>query len=169
MLREANYPIFRQMSIAEVRNYLEDEIDFPLSFDAEPQLVEDREMDSLGAASIETQETAEKETSNQQDTIPPLRPGERLIPEHDGIPAMRELVIDLTPRNREELVPVTEATLPDAEETPVFHTQNGTSYRVGDEFESKSSYGDIVRMKVQVALYFKLDARYHARFDGSGL
>ena len=32
---------------------------------------------------------------------PPLRPGERLIPEHDGIPAMREITIDLSPRERE--------------------------------------------------------------------
>lgn len=102
MLREANYPIFRQMSIAEVRNYLEDEIDFPLSFDTGPQPVEDMEKDSLNAASIETQETAEKEVFNQQDDISPLRPGERLIPAHDGIPAMREVVIDLTGNSKEQ-------------------------------------------------------------------
>ena len=149
MLREANYPIFRQMSIAEVRNYLEDEIDFPLSFDTESQPVEDMEKDSLDAASIETQDTAAKEVSDQQDAIPPLRPGERLIPAHDGIPAMREVVIDLTSRNLEEPVSAQEATLLDAEVTPVFHTQNGTTYRVGDEFESKNSYGDIVRMKIE--------------------
>ena len=102
MLREANYPIFRQMSIAEVRNYLEDEIDFPLSFDAEPHPVEDMEMDSLDAVSIEPQDTAEKEVFNQQDDISPLRPGERLIPAHDGIPAMREVVIDLTGNSKEQ-------------------------------------------------------------------
>ena len=28
--------------------------------------------------------------------VPPLRPGERRVPEHDGIPAMREVTIDLT-------------------------------------------------------------------------
>ena len=39
----------------------------------------------------------EAETSVQE----PLRPGERLIPEHDGIPAMREITIDLTPRQQE--------------------------------------------------------------------
>ena len=39
----------------------------------------------------------EAETPAQE----PLRPGERLIPEHDGIPAMREVTIDLTPRQRE--------------------------------------------------------------------
>ena len=31
----------------------------------------------------------------------PLRPGERLIPEHDGIPAMREITIDLSPKERQ--------------------------------------------------------------------
>ena len=32
---------------------------------------------------------------------PPLRPGESRIPEHDGIPAMRQIVVDLTPREQE--------------------------------------------------------------------
>ena len=149
MLREANYPIFRQMSIAEVRNYLEDEIDFPLSFDMEPLPDEDRIKDSLEETSVERQDTAERDASDEQGSVPPQRPGERLIPEHDGIPAMRELVIDLTPSNREEPVKVPEATLPDAEKTPVFHTQNGTSYHVGDEFESQDKYGDVVRMRIE--------------------
>ena len=39
---------------------------------------------------------AAEETTEEQE-IPPLRPGERRIPEHDGIPAMREITIDLTP------------------------------------------------------------------------
>ena len=47
-------------------------------------------------------EEAEEQEAQPEPAISPLRPGERLIPEHDGIPAMRELVIDLTPRNREE-------------------------------------------------------------------
>ena len=34
---------------------------------------------------------------------PPLRPGERLIPEYDGIPAMREITIDLSPKERQTL------------------------------------------------------------------
>ncbi len=42
---------------------------------------------------------ADVETAEQ--SLQPLRPGERLIPEHDGIPAMREITIDLTPRQRE--------------------------------------------------------------------
>ena len=44
---------------------------------------------------------AEKASADEQEPqaepdIPPLRPGERRIPEHDGIPAMREVTIDLT-------------------------------------------------------------------------
>ncbi|MBR5111548.1 MAG: DEAD/DEAH box helicase family protein, partial [Clostridia bacterium] len=66
-----------------------------------------RELDAL-VASVQEAEKAEAETEKPEGpptsrvASPPLMPGERLIPEHDGIPAMRELVIDLTPRNREE-------------------------------------------------------------------
>ena len=106
-----------------------------------------RELDAL-VASVQEAEKAEEAPASHE-VSPPLMPGERLIPEHDGIPAMRELVIDLTPRNREEPVSVQEAPLPDAEKTPVFHTQGGTSYRVGDEFESLDKYGDVVRMRIE--------------------
>ncbi len=37
----------------------------------------------------------------EESEISPLRPGERRIPAHDGIPAMREIVVDLTPREPE--------------------------------------------------------------------
>ena len=39
---------------------------------------------------------AAEEASAEKPDIPPLQPGERRIPEHDGIPAMREVTIDLT-------------------------------------------------------------------------
>ena len=113
-----------------------------------------RELDAL-VASVQEAEKAEAETEKPEEAptsreaSPPLMPGERLIPEHDGIPAMRELVIELTPRNREEPVAVQEAPLSDAEKTPVFHTQSGTSYRVGDEIESQDKYGDAVRMRIE--------------------
>ena len=57
-------------------------------------------MQEAEKAEAETEKPEEASTSRE--VSPPLMPGERLIPEHDGIPAMRELVIDLTPRNREE-------------------------------------------------------------------
>lgn len=47
-------------------------------------------------AAIATEEAEEPETPAEPE-IPPLRPGERRIPEHDGIPAMREITIDLSP------------------------------------------------------------------------
>lgn len=39
---------------------------------------------------------AVEEASAEEPDIPPIQPGERRIPEHDGIPAMREVTIDLT-------------------------------------------------------------------------
>ena len=39
---------------------------------------------------------AAEEASAEEPDIPPIQPGERRIPEHDGIPAMREVTIDLT-------------------------------------------------------------------------
>ena len=39
--------------------------------------------------------------AEEQEANPPLRPGERRIPEHDGIPAMREITIDLSPTERQ--------------------------------------------------------------------
>ena len=62
---------------------------------------------------------------------------------------MREVVIDLTSRNQEDPVSAQEASLLDAEEEPAFHTRNGITYRVGDEFESRDKYGDIVWMKIE--------------------
>ena len=50
----------------------------------------------------DVEEAAMEEPEQPVETgIPPLRPGERRIPEHDGIPAMREIVVDLTPREPE--------------------------------------------------------------------
>lgn len=49
--------------------------------------------------------------------IPPITYSERLIPEHDGIPAMRELVIDLSGRDREPSPPAPQEK---AEATPSF-------------------------------------------------
>ncbi|MBR6300999.1 MAG: class I SAM-dependent methyltransferase, partial [Clostridia bacterium] len=54
------------------------------------------EADAASAA-----EEATIEEPAEEPIIPPLRPGERRIPEHDGIPAMREIVVDLTPREPE--------------------------------------------------------------------
>ncbi len=49
------------------------------------------------AAAIAAEESSAVEQEPQAEPdIPPLRPGERRIPEHDGIPAMREVTIDLT-------------------------------------------------------------------------
>ena len=49
------------------------------------------------AAVIAAEESSADEQEPQAEPdIPPLRPGERRIPEHDGIPAMREVTIDLT-------------------------------------------------------------------------
>ena len=49
------------------------------------------------AAVIAAEESSAVEQEPQAEPdIPPLRPGERRIPEHDGIPAMREVTIDLT-------------------------------------------------------------------------
>ena len=44
-------------------------------------------------ASADAQDVQDVQT---EPDVPPLRPGERRIPEHDGIPAMREVTIDLT-------------------------------------------------------------------------
>ena len=46
---------------------------------------------------IAAEEAAEEQEPPSEPEIPPLRPGERRIPEHDGIPAMREITIDLSP------------------------------------------------------------------------
>lgn len=46
---------------------------------------------------IAAEEAAEEQEPPSEPEIPPLRPGERRIPEHDGIPAMREITIDLFP------------------------------------------------------------------------
>ena len=54
-------------------------------------------------AAIAEEEVPEGQTATAEPEIPPLQPGERRIPEHDGIPAMREITIDLTP---EEAPPV---------------------------------------------------------------
>ena len=46
---------------------------------------------------IAAEEAAEEQEPPSEPEIPPLRPGERRISEHDGIPAMREITIDLFP------------------------------------------------------------------------
>ena len=60
--------------------------------------------EALESSPIVQQAEADAEASAEQSKeaeIPPLRPGERRIPAHDGIPAMREIVVDLTPREPE--------------------------------------------------------------------
>ena len=42
----------------------------------------------------------------------PLRPGERIVPEHDGLPAMREIVVDLTDHSLDEVPPAREPRRP---------------------------------------------------------
>ena len=49
----------------------------------------------VAAIAAEEASAVEQEPQAEPD-IPPLRPGERRIPEHDGIPAMMEVTIDLT-------------------------------------------------------------------------
>lgn len=48
------------------------------------------------AAIAAEEASADEQEPQAEPDIPPLRPGERRIPEHDGIPAMREVTIDLT-------------------------------------------------------------------------
>ena len=57
-------------------------------------------------AAIAAEEAAQTEAETPEQDISPPRPGERRIPAHDGIPAMREITIDLTGRNREPEPPV---------------------------------------------------------------
>ena len=53
----------------------------------------------------ETETVAEETDAEEPDeVIPPLQPGETRIPAHDGIPAMRQIVVDLTPRETERPV-----------------------------------------------------------------
>ena len=48
-------------------------------------------------------EDLEKGSIPAEEETAPLQPGERIIPEHDGIPAMREIVIDLTDHSLDEV------------------------------------------------------------------
>ena len=101
--RESHYPLFREFSVSEARMYLENNMDFPLLLESDvkhaPELDEPESADDMLPEQPEqTEKREEKETPAKQDKNIPLRPGERLIPAHDGIPAMRELVIDLTGR-----------------------------------------------------------------------
>ena len=103
MLRESNYPLFREFSASEARIYLENNKDFPLLLESDvkhaPELDEPESTDDMPPEKPEETGIVEgKETPAEQENTPPLRSGERLIPAHDGIPAMRELVIDLTGR-----------------------------------------------------------------------
>ena len=69
----------------------------------DPEALENSDVVQQAEADAEAEtppETEEHEISEEPE-IPPLRPGERRIPEHDGIPAMREIVVDLTPREPE--------------------------------------------------------------------
>ena len=95
MLRESNYPLFRQMPLDAVRSYLEEEPGFPLSIGDETTPVPEQE--PVETSVPEQQEESPQSQPGQEQKRPePIRYSERLIPEHDGIPAMRELVIDLT-------------------------------------------------------------------------
>ena len=95
MLRESNYPLFRQMPLDAVRSYLEEEPGFPLSIGEETTPVPEQE--PVETSVPEQQEESPQSQPVQEPKRPePIRYSERLIPEHDGIPAMRELVIDLT-------------------------------------------------------------------------
>ena len=69
----------------------------------DPEALENSDVVQQAEADAEAEtppETEEHEISEEPE-IPPLRPGERRIHEHDGIPAMREIVVDLTPREPE--------------------------------------------------------------------
>ena len=53
---------------------------------------------AIAAEEAVAEETAAAEPGASAETeMPPLQPGERRIPEYDGLPAMREIVIDLSP------------------------------------------------------------------------
>ena len=95
MLRESNYPLFRQMSLDAVRSYLEEEPDFPLSIGDETTAVPEQELVETSIPE-QQEESPQSQPAQEQKRPDPIRYSERLIPEHDGIPAMRELVIDLT-------------------------------------------------------------------------
>ncbi len=95
MLRESNYPLFRQMPLDAVRSYLEEEPDFPLSIGAEDTPVPEQEPVETSVPE-QQEESPQSQPAQGQKRPEPIRYSERLIPEHDGIPAMRELVIDLT-------------------------------------------------------------------------
>ena len=91
------------------RTYAENELPLPIArMHYPPPLSEDLAETDVSRG---TEETAPELEQTETDTdvtpeetrltgntpdISPLRPGEREIPEHDGIPAMREVVIDLT-------------------------------------------------------------------------
>ena len=91
------------------RTYAENELPLPIArMHYPPPLSEDlaetdesRDIEETVPEFQQTETNAEvtPEETQQTDITPdisPLRPGEREIPEHDGIPAMREVVIDLT-------------------------------------------------------------------------
>lgn len=103
VLRETNEPRFRELLPIEVRNMLEDQTD-PLLF-VESDLKHAPELDAepIASAPSEKQEEAikEQDVPAASEDVPPLQPGERLIPAHDGIPALRQIVIDLTGRGQE--------------------------------------------------------------------
>ena len=95
MLRESNYPLFRQMPLDAVRSYLEEEPDFPLSIGDETTPVPEQEPVETSIPE-QQEESPQSQPAQEQKRQEPIHYSERLIPEHDGIPAMRELVIDLT-------------------------------------------------------------------------
>lgn len=65
----------------------------PEALDRNP-FIQQVEADVAAIAAEEA--SADEQEPQAEPDIPPLRPGERRIPEHDGIPAMREVTIDLT-------------------------------------------------------------------------
>ena len=107
-LRETNETRFRELLPIEVRNMLEDQTD-PLLF-VESDLKHAPELDAEPIASVSpenhTQEAKEQDVPAAPEDVPPLQPGERRIPAHDGIPALRQIVIDLTGRGQEPAPPI---------------------------------------------------------------
>ncbi|MBQ9210157.1 MAG: DEAD/DEAH box helicase family protein [Clostridia bacterium] len=68
----------------------------------------------VAAIAAEKTDMEEQETPAEAE-VPPLQPGERRIPAHDGIPAMREITIDLPP---DEPAPVSRHPKKPVEEPP---------------------------------------------------
>ena len=86
-------PVAIRENLAE-SGIVDGEVVDPEALESNP-FIQQVESDAAEAA------TEEEPEQPEETDIPPLRPGERRIPAHDGIPAMREIVVDLTPRESE--------------------------------------------------------------------